>query len=106
MDRRDLRLVLALAAASMAWIVVQGVAGLGDGFVMLAPALALALPLLAGRYLGEEAIERVLVALAARTASRGRPCQIAPRHPRVPLLPRGGRLIAASLATRPPPAAL
>ena len=72
----------------------------------LAPLLLFLATLVAGRYVGEERIAR----LAARLRRPGR------RRPRVVLLgqpqstpvvlPRGGRLIAASLAHRGPPAVL
>ena len=75
-----------------------------SGLLFVAPALALALLLALRRYPGE----RRLTAIAARR--RG----VLPRAPRrvrgralrqrVAMRPRGGVLIALSLATRPPPA--
>lgn len=69
-----------------------------------APLIFLLLTLVAGRYVGEERIAR----LAARVAPRApRPARrLAPRPSPVGVLPRGGRLIAASLALRGPPAVL
>ena len=79
-----------------------------SGLLFLAPALALALAMLARRYPGE----RRIVALGARRR------RSAPRRPatrvlsaptgRAPwaLVPRGSALLACALATRPPPAAL
>jgi hypothetical protein len=62
--------------------------------------------LLAGRYVGEERIAR----LAARFVSRARRIvpRLVARLPRAPraLAPRGGRLLACSLAERGPPAVL
>ncbi len=70
--------------------------------VYAAPLVLIGAPLLAGRYLGEDTLERL-----RRTPER-------PRRPRVSevpgvrraavLLPRGGRLIAHALAERGPPA--
>jgi hypothetical protein len=66
--------------------------------------LVLALPLLGGRYVGEER----LVRLARRApVRRPRPRSAAPPvgHRAVRrAAPRGGLLIAASMAVRPPPA--
>ncbi len=71
----------------------------------LAPLLLFVATLVAGRYVGEERI--------ARLAARLRPAQRRPRVARLGrgqsagvVLPRGGRLIAASLAQRGPPAVL
>ena len=67
--------------------------------------LLFALPLLAGRYVGEEHLARLAAAfVAAAPPSRGVAADAARRSPLA--VPRGGRLIAASLAVRPPPAAL
>ena len=57
MDRRDLRMLLGLAAASSLLLVAEA-AGVGGAFFYLAPVLLLAAPLLAGRFVGEAAIER------------------------------------------------
>ncbi|MGZ4270790.1 MAG: hypothetical protein ACXVFN_16450 [Solirubrobacteraceae bacterium] len=73
--------------------------------IAIAPLALLLITLLLGRYVGEERI--------ARLAARFRPPRRRPSAP--PLsssratacaLPRGGRLIAASLAQRGPPAVL
>jgi hypothetical protein len=73
-----------------------------QALLYLVPVLVLALPLLARRYPGE----RRLVALAC--ASHGpRPPARARVNPCVrsrAAVPRGGLLIASSLAVRPPPA--
>jgi hypothetical protein len=60
-------------------------------------------PLLAGRYVGEEHLERMRSGLRQRR--RLPPRGTAPTVVRRPAasLPRGGRLIAHSLAERPPP---
>jgi hypothetical protein len=74
------------------------------GLVYLLPVLLLALVLALRRYPGEQAL--VAIASRARRRSRTRPAsRAAPRcsgRPRA-TVPRGGLLIAAALAVRPPP---
>jgi len=96
--------MFALAVLSVAFAAVQSLSGLNPDVLLAAPALLLFLPLLAGRYVGEEGLLRVAARSRAsriRAVSSVRP---APRAPRV--LARGGRLIAAALAERAPPAPL
>jgi hypothetical protein len=71
--------------------------------VYSAPLFLVAVPLLAGRYVGEEQLERLRVGRTC--AVRRRPVAAAGTASRGPaaLLPRGGRLIAEALAVRPPP---
>ena len=72
--------------------------------LLAVPALALALPLIAGRYVGEEHLARLAAAFVVarrRAAQALAPTGGRPRH----RLPRGGRLLAFSLAVRPPPPA-
>ena len=102
MARRDLHLLLGLTALTLVLVMVQ--AATGAELLLASPALVLALPLLAGRYVGE----RTIAPLASRVVTRVRRVTRASsacllRAPRV-VLPRGGRLIAASLAERGPPA--
>lgn len=89
-------LVVALTAA-------QTIVGLDIGLLHLAPALVLLLPLIAGRYVGEDR----LAALASpqRTQVRRGIAQAAPHSPARTRL-RGGRLIAAVLVGRGPPRVL
>jgi hypothetical protein len=104
--RRDLRPLLAIAVLGVAFALAETVAGLDTGLLLLSPALVLLLPLLAGRYLGEDTLER-LVARRAPDRVRARPASspLPRRRPRAAVV-RGGRLIAAALAERgPPPAA-
>jgi hypothetical protein len=102
--RRDLRPLLAIAVLGVVVALAESVTGLHTGLLLLSPALVLALPLLAGRYFGEDALER----LAARVAVPRRRRRVAGgppparRRPRVRAI-RGGRLIAAALAERAPP---
>lgn len=104
MTRRDRHLLLALAGLTLALAALTLVGVHGD-ILLAAPVLLFALPLLAGRYLGEEQLARLVAAVADR---RRRPASSLPTTARrSPLaVPRGGRLIAASLAVRPPPVVL
>jgi hypothetical protein len=95
-----------LGVVAIAATLASTVAGMDTGVLHLAPALVLLLPLLAGRYVGEErlaALVETVDARAPRAAAR-----LAPRLPRAPrvVAPRGGRLLAAALAGRAPPALL
>jgi hypothetical protein len=104
--RRDQRVLVTLALISSLGMLAEAVGLLAPALLYAAPLLILALPLIAGRYVGEEHIARFAV---ARRRPRRRPiARVAfPAAARRDVLavPRGGRLIAASLAVRPPPAA-
>jgi hypothetical protein len=103
MVRRNLHPLLALAALALVAAVAQR---LGGGDLLLAlPALALLVPLAAGRYVGEERLARLAGCRAAGATRRLARTQ-SPRTPRAPraVVPRGGRLIASRLAERGPPA--
>ena len=92
--------VSALALIALVVLTVHPSGALDGGLMFMLPALALAAILFAGRYPGEEVIARL-----------GSPRRRLPRRakgfaaPRARPLrqPRGGRLIAASLAGRAPP---
>lgn len=101
---RDRRLLFGLAALTLALTALALAGGHSDLLVGL-PALLFALPLLAGRYVGEERLARLarMVPTASRRAAGSLPTTACRE---LPVLPRGGRLIAASLAVRPPPAPL
>lgn len=90
-------------AITLCWVVALALTGATDALLFIAPALLIAIPLLGGRYIGEELIIR----LAGRKARpRRRSASALGRHaPSVPgaWRPRGARLIAFSLAKRPPP---
>lgn len=100
--RRSIRLLLGALGALVAWWLVAHVAGLAHGTVMLAPALLLLLPLLTGRYVGEELIDRLRSAVAAR-GRRRRPPVAAPLRSAARSAVRGSLLMGAFLAQRPPP---
>lgn len=107
MPRRDRRVLVALTLLSSLCLLAEAAGVLAPALLYAAPLLLVALPLIAGRYLGEERIVRLVRAAGHR---RRRPAQrlSAPAGSRWALraVPRGGRLIAHSLAVRPPPAAL
>jgi hypothetical protein len=96
-DRRS----LAFAALTVVWLIGLELLGVEAAIAYLAPALLILLPLLSGRYPGDEALVRV----ATRRARRARPLPpvAPPRRRGAVLLPRGGRLVATALAGRGPP---
>jgi hypothetical protein len=98
---RDRKVLLAAAVLTSALLLLAAIAGHAELLAYAAPLFLLAVPLLAGRYVGEERLGALRTRIAGR---RRRPTPARPRAPRpVALLPRGGRLIAESLAVRPPP---
>jgi hypothetical protein len=102
MTRREKRVMLAIAMLVALLPLLHEVAGLGTGFMFMAPALTLVFPLLAGRYVGEERL--LSLARSVPTPRRAPRVPTLPRRGFEPLLARGGRLIGAALAVRPPPA--
>lgn len=102
MARRDIRVLLLACLLAVLAAAAQSVVGLDTGLLFLAPALVMALALLAGRYPGERHLAAVRQPRPRRALRFTGPAAL-PRLER--LLPRGGRLIAASLAVRPPPSA-
>lgn len=100
MDRRDIRVLLAACLLALLAAAAQSVVGLDTGLLFLAPAIVVALPLLAGRYPGARRLARMRRAQPRRWHGSTTPGALPGRER---LLPRGGRLIAASLAVRPPP---
>ena len=79
---------------------------LAAGALAALPVLLAFLPLAAGRYLGSETLDRIIDRRG--TGARRQPAAsiTPPRSPLAASLPRGGRLIASSLAKRPPPRAI
>ena len=99
---RTLNVVMALVAPSL--VATALIAG-GPDMLLAVPLLACLIPLLFSRYAGEAKIHRLAGWVRARRVRRrpmARRAQGSPRRRRS-LVPRGGRLIAASLAVRPPP---
>jgi hypothetical protein len=98
-DRRAL-------AVTLCWVAGLALTGSTEALLFLAPALLIAIPLIGGRYIGEELVAKLASGRRSgrvrSAAYRARP--LAPAPPTWPA--RGARLIALSLAKRPPPAAL
>ena len=92
-------------AVAVCWAIVLALTGSADVLLFLAPALLILIPLVAGRYVGEKLIARLA---GDRTGKRRRRAAASSPAPRLPAiwLPRGTRLIAFSLAERPPPGRL
>jgi hypothetical protein len=100
--RSWVRIVL-LAAALAAFAAALAVPGLETGVLFLSPAIVVLALLLGGHYVGEQQLGRLAAAWRQRRPRRGRVERSPlPRRPRA-LMPRGGRLVATSLAVRPPP---
>jgi len=93
---------VALLAIAALTLMMAGLVALDPSALCLAPALALAVPLLLRRYPGA----RILKALSATPRSRwARPRSSIPRGARrFAVAAHGGLLIARALAVRPPPA--
>jgi hypothetical protein len=104
MPVRDQRLLLGAALATSALLLLAAVAGHAELLPYAAPLFVLAVPLLAGRYVGEERLERMRSCLYAPRRRPPRAATPPAAHRLAAALPRGGRLIAHSLAKRPPPA--
>jgi hypothetical protein len=99
-DRR----ALAFAALTSAWLLGLELLGVETAFAYLAPALLILLPLLGGRYPGDEALVRASDRRVRSRHRRRRSAAPRPRRRAGGLLPRGGRLVATALAGRAPPA--
>jgi hypothetical protein len=103
MPARDQRLLISAAFVTAALLLLGAFAGHPDLLVFAAPLYLLVVPLLAGRYVGEETLER----LGRQAPTRPRRVFTGGALPGIRrtavLLPRGGRLIAEALAVRPPP---
>lgn len=101
--RRDRLALWTFAVVVAAWMAAEALTGYQSGLLYLAPALVLALPLLLGRFVGEEQ----LAGLAGRATTRPRRRRaLRSARPRshTRLMQRGGRLVASGMAKRPPPA--
>ncbi|HMJ35561.1 MAG TPA: hypothetical protein VK501_16755 [Baekduia sp.] len=99
---RDLRPLLAVALLGIVVAAAESVTGLDTGLLLLSPALVLLLPLVAGRYLGEEQLERLVARRATPRRDRPVSAPLPRRRPRAVVV-RGGRLLASALAERGPP---
>ncbi len=96
--------MIVLAALTAVWTLGMLALGVGDALIYLAPALLILVPLLYGRYPGDDALVRA--ARRGRPQRRRLPAADPPRRRACisVLLPRGGRLVGAALAGRAPPA--
>lgn len=104
MLRRDRLVLFGLATVTLALAVLTQ-AGVDSDVLLALPVLLFVVPLIAGRYVGEERLARLAAACVPchRRATGSLPTT-SRRTPRA--LPRGGHLIATSLAVRPPPVAV
>jgi hypothetical protein len=102
MPVRDQRLLLLAAAVTLAALLVAALAGHAELVAYAGPLCVIAFPLLAGRYLGEDTLERLREARSPRPRWRAGIARGTRRA--AGCFPRGGRLIADSLAERGPPA--
>lgn len=101
--RRDLLPVALVAAVGVLAALLGTVGGVDSVLLELAPVLVLVLPLLAGRYLGEERLAAIVSRFAPRRVRAA--ARLTPRTPRAPrAFARGGRLVASAFAERGPPA--
>jgi hypothetical protein len=101
-SRAHARGPLAGFALASALVVVGSLVGLAGALAYLLPPLLLVAALLLRRYPGERALLAV-IARARRDSRRQRLRVVMPAGAGAVALPRGGRLIACSLAVRPPP---
>ena len=101
--RRDRLVLLSLALLVAAWMVAETLTGSHTGLLYLAPALTLAVPLILGRYVGEEQLAGLAKRSPRSPARRASRLPVPRSHVR--LMQRGGRLVASSRAKRPPPRA-
>ena len=104
---RDLKIMLVLGVLFMALGVAVEIGGAHPDLLLISPLLCLAVPLLAGAYVGEERIARLAARVAARRAPRRRAPASSPQPRRAPaLVVHGGRILGTARAVRPPPAPL
>lgn len=96
--------MIAMAALTLVWGLLDASLGLSLGVAHLAPFLLMLVPLLSGRYVGERRLAR-LVGVLSQPRCHPRSSSLPPRA-RVVWMPRGSGLLGRSLAVRPPPAAL
>jgi hypothetical protein len=104
MQRSRWAWIVLLAVAVAAFCAAVCVPGLQTGVLFLAPAIVLLASLAAGHYLGEDRLARLAAAFRPRRRRRRGAIAVAALRC-VRLMPRGGRLVGACLAVRPPPAA-
>jgi hypothetical protein len=101
LPRRDRIVLWAFTLLVVSWMVAQALTGSETGLLCLAPALVLALPLILGRYPGEDKLAEL--AGPSRTPTARGPARVAMPRSYVRVMQRGGRLVASAMAKRPPP---
>ena len=102
-NARDLKLMLLAVALFVGFVATVFAGGLNPDVLLFAPLFVLVVPLLAGRYVGEDAIRRLAVFVRRR---RRAPAVIGGLQvARVAPVAVRGRLVAGVQACRPPPAA-
>lgn len=90
-------------AVTLCWVLALAASGSTEALLFLAPALLIAIPLFAGRYVGEELIVKLATRGGrSRRHSASAPVSLPSLAP-LGMRPRGTSLIAFSLAKRPPP---
>jgi hypothetical protein len=94
--------VVALVASAAGWAILEALTGAQAGFLYLAPALLMVLPLVMGRYVGEDRIA-ALAGRSTRRVPRRRATRVCAPRSRRRVMWRGGQLVGRSLAKRPPP---
>jgi hypothetical protein len=103
MPVRDQRVLLFAAVATSAALLLAALAGHAELVAYAAPLCVVALPLLAGRYVGEETLERLRERVEPARRQGAAPALPGARRS-MAAFPRGGRLMAQALAERGPPA--
>jgi hypothetical protein len=102
LSRRHLRPIAYLAALAVLWAATHWIDGMSMGWLALAPALLLLVPLMAGRYVGEVTLRR----LAGRRAPEPRRSDAAAARVLWRILgttPHGGLVLGRRIAGRAPP---
>jgi hypothetical protein len=97
------RVLFFLAAVTAAWACGAAAIGIDSSFLHFAPVFLVVIPLVRGRYIGEEGLHRLRGTRmrAARPADVAEPATV-DRSLRVAIV-RGGQLLARHIADRPPP---
>jgi hypothetical protein len=102
MSPRDLRPLVFVAAVAVIFAATHSVVGLDVGWLMMAPALLLLVPLLSGRFVGEETLRRW------SASRRAAPRRLRGERASRPRMTRSGMvrgpLLARRMAGRAPPA--
>jgi hypothetical protein len=99
MSRRTSLLVAVLAGAMV--LALAATDASGSGLLCLLPVIVLAAPLIARRYPGEQVLFALKAVWHEPCPQPSRSAPVGLRH--LARVPRGGLLIASSLAVRPPP---